>query len=250
MISHVLLQNVSNVETRTVLTALMMADSPPQLLRCALSEVPLHEALLKSGTALPIGTVEFVREAFRVSGILEPANMSYPPELVSYLGRKVLGVTVGEVNETWFVKPQITKQFTGFVYNPATSKSDLSSHDLEQCQAFESLLSTDLVWISEPVQWQSEWRYYVDNRQVLGAGRYDDGEDEAPLPNKAIVASAAAELHHAGPCALDFGVLTTGDTVLVEANDFWALGLYERALSGKQYLELLSKRWVELSGGR
>ncbi|HLO94579.1 MAG TPA: ATP-grasp domain-containing protein [Burkholderiaceae bacterium] len=46
--------------------------------------------------------------------------------------------------------------------------------------------------------------------------------------------------------ALDFGVLSTGQTVLVEANDAWALGLYGGGPAPGHYVELLTARWRQL----
>jgi hypothetical protein len=47
----------------------------------------------------------------------------------------------------------------------------------------------------------------------------------------------------AGYC-LDFGILETGDTTLVEVNDGLALTNY--GLSGEDYTNLLIARWLEL----
>jgi hypothetical protein len=43
---------------------------------------------------------------------------------------------------------------------------------------------------------------------------------------------------------IDFGVLTSGETALVEANDGYALGAYQ--ISGRDYTDLLFTRWAEL----
>ena len=43
---------------------------------------------------------------------------------------------------------------------------------------------------------------------------------------------------------IDFGVLKTGETALVEANDGYALGAYE--IAAKPYTDLLVRRWHEL----
>jgi hypothetical protein len=42
------------------------------------------------------------------------------------------------------------------------------------------------------------------------------------------------------------GVLSTGETAIVEVNDFWAIGLYDRALNPRVYLDLLQRRWNAL----
>ena len=48
---------------------------------------------------------------------------------------------------------------------------------------------------------------------------------------------------------IDFGVLASGATALVEVNDGWALGLYGRALSARDYYRLLRTRWDQLRAG-
>ena len=50
------------------------------------------------------------------------------------------------------------------------------------------------------------------------------------------------------PYVLDFGVLSGGETALVEANDFWAIGLYEKSMSSQDYLSLLNARWSSILG--
>ncbi|MGW4531036.1 ATP-grasp domain-containing protein [Nocardia sp. NPDC004340] len=43
---------------------------------------------------------------------------------------------------------------------------------------------------------------------------------------------------------IDFGVLSTGENALVEANDGYALGAY--AITADRYTELIMRRWSEL----
>lgn len=49
-------------------------------------------------------------------------------------------------------------------------------------------------------------------------------------------------------CALDFGVDDRGRTLLVEANDGFALGAY--GLPPLLYARLLSARWSEMTGAK
>ncbi len=44
--------------------------------------------------------------------------------------------------------------------------------------------------------------------------------------------------------ALDFGLLASGDTALVELNDGFSLGLY--SLAPARYTDLIVTRWAEL----
>ena len=119
------------------------------------------------------------------------------------------------------------------------------------------------VWLSEPVKFVSEWRYYVLDGVVVGAGRYDEGPDEAPKPDVSRVSAAASEMSLSGSLApaayaLDFGVMDDGRTALIEANDAWALGYYQGDTPGpkvnpcearcehRTYAKMLYARWNQL----
>jgi hypothetical protein len=106
------------------------------------------------------------------------------------------------------------------------------------------------VWVSEPVTWLSEYRYYVFESEILGMARYDQLETEdAPEPELSVVQQCIADLAIAHPYALDMGVLSTGVTALVEANDAWAIGLYDGALKAPEYVRFLVTRWRSLAIG-
>lgn len=125
----------------------------------------------------------------------------------------------------------------------------MEQHDREQHLAFMAMPADAPVWISEPVQWLSEWRYYVANNAVVGRARYDSNEDEAPEPDEYTVKKCIRDMATSHPYVLDFGVLSTGETALVEANDAWAIGLYAEALSPRDYLYFLRSRWRILFKG-
>lgn len=46
--------------------------------------------------------------------------------------------------------------------------------------------------------------------------------------------------------AIDFGVLTTGETALIEVNDAFAIGAYDN-VPGDLYLMMLKARWNQLT---
>ena len=243
-----ILQDLSTTETRAATTGAMLLDHPVTVLRCSLDALqePATAVKLTSGTALPVGSVEFVREAMRVAGIEEPENMSYPPVLTDFLCREVHRVRAGDVLGTWFVKPCATKAFTGFVFSTLADPEKLDEHDRIRYEAFMALPATESVWISEPVEFLCEWRHYVMGSNVIGRARYDeDGADEAPEPDSSVVALAVQAMGP-GSYVLDFGVLDSGETALVEVNDAWAIGHYGKALRPREYLKFLGTRWNEL----
>lgn len=240
--STIILQNISTVETRTIRTAAMLLDNM-HVVNSSLDQLSTHIQLLNDG-ALPVGSVEFVREAMNLLNIVEPPNLSYPDKLTNFLGRTIKQQQIKDITGRWFVKPTTTKLFNGFIYDSSQNSSILDEHDLEQYTIFKSLPPTTLVWVSEPVRWLAEWRYYVAYNGIVGKGRYDTtGADDAPEPNIHVVRECIKLLDLPYPYAIDVGVLTTGETVLVEVNDAWAIGLYQKAMAPRDYLYFLRTRW-------
>lgn len=235
-------------EERIAHQVALLEDIP--LRRARLAELGSFAAALTAGTVVPVGSVEFVRRAMVLAGIAEPENLSYPPALRPYLHRRVEQREVGSVLGKWFVKPVLTKSFTGFVFDTLDNPDHLSCHDRLQLSAFLALDPRTPVWVSEPVSWTSEVRYYVLEGEIHGEGRYDDGPEDAPLADVAVVremvsrysASAGAPVAF----AIDVGRLEDGSTALVEVNDMWAVGYYSGTLSERAYVRMLHRRWAQL----
>lgn len=198
---------------------------------------------------MPVGTVEFVRKAFRILEMDEPPNMSYPDACRPYLLRNVRMMRAGDILGEHFIKPVQTKAFTGFVFNTMNDPEKMDSFTREHYDKYMEMAPDEMVWESEPVEWLSEWRYYVAFGEIVGSARYDQLESNmAPLPDRDIVVRCIQDMNIEHPYVLDFGVLRGGDTALVEANDFWAIGLYENSMSARDYLSLLSARWSSILG--
>ena len=245
-----ILQTPGSAETRAAMAGATMMDAPVTVLRCSLEGLSATEvvAQIKSGAALVVGSVEFAREAMRLGGFAEPDNLSYPPELTDYLCRHVKSVRAGQVLGNWFVKPQATKAFTGFLFDTMADPDSLSEDVRPEYDAFMALPADAPVWISEPVSFVSEWRFYVRDQKIIGRGRYDpEGADDAPAPDSAVVESAIQAFGARHPYAIDFGVLAGGETALVEVNDAWAIGLYGSAMPQRDYVNFLWARWEGLS---
>ena len=172
-----------------------------------------HREALKLGKALPIGSVEFSRRAMAIAGISEPENISYPEPLRPYLRRMVTLRPAGQVLGHWFIKPTTTKTFTGFVVDILGNPDHLTGYDRAQYNEFLALAPETPVWVSEPVKWLSEYRYYVIGGVVRGEGRYDDAPENMPVPDYDEVAAMAKAMSSStgAPVAysLDVGVLST-----------------------------------------
>lgn len=190
---------------------------------------------------VPVGTVEFCRAAMAHQRIDEPSVSTYPDSLTPFLGRTVWASTAIQVrisDRPVFVKPMQAKRFTGFVW----------PHGGPDQQEFQELPDHSPVWCSQVVSFASEWRFYVCRGKVVGAGRYDDGADDAPVPDQKTVLEVVDQYQRNGaPAGYGLGVGVDQDrrTVLVEVNDGWALGLY-KGVPERAYLKLLAARWEEL----
>lgn len=247
-IELILRQPNSTHETRTVMHAAMLENIPVQI---AAEDILLrYSAQLRQGTALPIGSVEYVRAAMQIGRIKEPVFSPYPQSLWHMLHRKIEQIPVAQVRGEWFVKPVKTKLFNGFTLNTSKPPGALCEHDLEQFNIFSGMRPDELVWISTTVKFVAEWRYYILDGLIAGQARYDpDGENDAPDPDYVVVKNALKQMTAAFPrltCSLDVGVLEDGRTALVECNDAWALGLYGKSLEPRTYLQMLQFRWGQM----
>ena len=197
-----------------------------------LESIDQYSELLRTKLLVPVGTVEFVREAMKLAGIKEPPNITYPETLKRFLKRSIRLTNLNNLKDLKgkFIKPVETKLFTGFVYDGSNLNQP------------ESLL----IWESEVVQWISEYRVYVLNKEILGYARYDSNEEESCFELE-LVNEMIKEFNDSPKAyTLDVGVLSNGETALVEVNDAWAIGLYRGAISARDYANFLNTRWLEL----
>ena len=245
---HIILQNSSSAESRAVRMASMLSYST-KITNANLETLSQHLNLLAQG-AVPVGSVQFVRRAMELAKVTEPANLSYATGCEPYLKRKVwLSTAERALNMAGarFIKSAETKAFTGFVLDSESGALGLSGHDQIQYNALHALMPDASVWIAQPVQWVSEYRYYIMGSQIIGSARYDQLESEsAPEPDNGVVMQCISALGIPHPYALDMGVLASGETALVEVNDAWAIGLYGRAMKPEDYVRFLAERWARL----
>lgn len=245
--------NVQYSDLSTAYMAACLLDIPVQ--SCPIEHLenwkdPLSTA--KDILTVPIGSVEFIRRAMSIAGLKEPPPLSYPGALQQFLRRDVRLGTLGETLSGCFVKPVATKLFTGFLLPSRSEINSLDEHTSEQYQVFVSLPKDTPAWISEPVEFISEHRAYIHNSEIVGIGRYDDGEDDSPSPSHETIAKMLCAFERTGSApiaySIDVGVLSDGSTALVECNDAWALGYYKGTLSPKDYLRMLIARWSQICG--
>ena len=255
---QVLLQDISTYETRAVIQACILSDVKVHRTSLGMLQTLFDfKSELLRGDLMPVGSVEFVSECFSIMGIESPSWSSYPEQLESFLQRNIKVRSVSYVrslssDEDWskipvFIKPAYqVKLFNGFVFYPSKKREDYDEHDQEQWDIVMSVEYKTLICVSEIVDFQSEWRYYIDDNKIIGSARYDDGPDAALSPELDVVHQMIEAMPMSHPYTLDVGRLSTGGTALVETNDAWAIGLYGKALAPKVYLDFLGKRWKSI----
>jgi hypothetical protein len=99
---------------------------------------------------------------------------------------------------------------------------------------------------SDVVNWKTEHRAYVVRGQIVGIRHYL-GDPHVPI-DRATVDQAVAQFEASGQApagyGIDLGVLSTGQTALVEVNDGYSLGSY--GLDDASYADLIVARWQQL----
>jgi len=167
---------------------------------------------------------------------------AYPEELRSYLKRNLRYASVQSflsdialgAFQPSFVKPkEDSKLFTGFIVSSEVS-------------ILTNLPKNTKIYISEIVDWQSEFRVFVIKSKIVGIQYYHGDKNQTvdlDVVQQAVEDFRRSEQYTEG-YALDFGVLKNGETALVEWNDGYALGAYD--LDKSLYTDLLISRWEEI----
>ena len=185
---------------------------------------------LEGADYIPVGTVEYVNEYCRVKNITPPTNISYPVELVKFLNRSVWQSSYSFAKEYQFVKPRNTKVFTGAV------KKDIE----------ETVKDDEPVWISDPMTFTAEFRFYIIENHIAGYSRYDDGDDNIQPDINTVQQMITEYTKSPIGYVLDVGPVDN-KTVLIEVNDGWSLGYYPwGTMTTDKYVELITKRWCEI----
>jgi hypothetical protein len=200
-------------------------------------ELGISELQFSDPNSVPVGSVEFVREFAKVHEIAMPIqDMSYPEELRKYLGRTIRAGQFDEAAPDEFVKPRETKIFDGGIRK---FLKEIPEDPSTPC------------WISEPIRFEYEFRFYIHDKKILGWAQYDDGMIDR-IPNSICVRDMICDYGKSQPIgyAIDIGETISGDSILIEVNDGWALGFYPWGrLRPEDYILLLTSRWNEIKKG-
>lgn len=187
-----------------------------------------------------VGCIEDTNEFLSRFGLGPKLALNIPAQLRFFTGRHHCNSTLEELYDSpeakWplFIKPAgKSKEFVAGVVR-----------SLDQAKAyFNNLVPETIIMVSEVVDFVSEYRCYITNGEIKGVKHYlgdffvyPDG-DRIKQMVKAYTSAPAGY-------SLDVGVLSTGETVLVECNDGWSLGNY--GLAPNLYVSLLVARWREM----
>jgi hypothetical protein len=205
----------------------------------------LRRTLPLTRGCLVVGDAPCIYGALKQLDVPIPEANPYPVVLTSYLHRRIwrstLGAVIRQVEDDWsrpvFVKPASReKRFTGSVLS-----------GVDNLYGVYGVSRRQAVFCSEPVQWVSEFRVYVANDSILAVDHYAGDENAPPelaAIQSAVAALAAAPEERRAGYAIDFGVLSTGETALVEMNDGFAIGAYR--IAAQDYAAMVMARWKEL----
>ncbi|NES96354.1 MAG: ATP-grasp domain-containing protein [Desertifilum sp. SIO1I2] len=213
------------------------------------TEKRIHRRQLPlDGESLIVGDMSCIAGALKQLSIPEPKPNDYPTSLSEFLHRRVWRSTLGELEgglqdsryRATFVKPATRrKRFTGCVFE--------SEYDFSQAYGVSR---QEKVLCSEVVAWLSEYRIYVVHSEIRNVDWYA-GNADIPIDieevRRAIQVLDQAKESYAG-YAIDFGVLASGQTALVEMNDGFAVGAY--SIDSKNYTDMIWARWEELLAQR
>lgn len=185
------------------------------------------------------GSVNFIRTALQSLGKTLPPPNPYPDQLTYWLHRRVwrcdsLGRALDAFPDAFLKPAKRWKLFTGFIPggpNPAE---------------LHGVSRREPVWCSTPVKFVSEWRAYIIGEipHFVGLCPFSN----RIFPELCAVDRAARLFAPFAPkaYAMDFGVLDTGETALVEVNDGFAVGAYD-GIPAAIYFEFVATRWLELA---
>lgn len=159
----------------------------------------------------------------------------YPSELDEFLYREIKEVCIEEVNDGDFFKPlpEDHKMFSPSVKD-----------DTLQCELLLGRIPPGhKVLTTRAVNFVSEYRVYVTRGEILDVCFYKGNPLEFPSSSViremvSLVSSKSVSF------SIDVGILESGETALVEMNDFCCLGNY--GLNAREYAFSIANRWDEI----
>lgn len=181
-----------------------------------------------------VGSVEFMNMVFKrmgIHGVRVPRNSNRIHKTMKLHEAKAIAKSGRKI----FIKPFEIKLFTGFVL------------DTSIYSCIEGIDQDCEVMVYEPFESEiaSEWRAYIHNNKIVDCRSYSG--DMFLAPSEKYIEGVIGENKKDFPCSytIDVGVLQSGENVVVEFNDMWAIGNY--GVSNDDYLRMLRDRYFEIT---
>lgn len=191
-------------------------------------------------TNIVVGSVEMCSKWLKQNEYNVPESIDLC-RFIEYLGRDICYTDISDLDQVEFkevfIKPYPgIKDFTGFVVTDPKMIPLWSQN------------YTGMVIAQEVVDIVSEYRCYISNNKIVGMKHYLG--DPLIFPTKEIILKCKdiGDTLNYHSYTLDFGVLKDGSTILVEANDGWAIG--NAGLSPYDYYLFVRNRWLQMTGVR
>lgn len=181
------------------------------------------------------GSLPFVEAAFKQMEYEDNFDC-YPNSLKDFLRREISTTSkrfISPRRYPIFLKPKLnTKSFTGFVAEDAAD------------YRLNFVKSNIPLYISEVVEWVSEWRIYIQEPFRHETCHYNG--DYNIVPDYKTVGKMIEVIYQNNlyPVILDVGVLSSGETALVELNQAYSVGLYSD--NNAFYTGLLKTQWAKI----
>jgi len=175
--------------------------------------------LKKFKNLVPVGSVEFIHSFLKVNNFIIPNPLNIPDELnkYEYLKRYIGVKKFKDLNiKNIFIKSNSEiKKFTGFI-----------AENKEKALLFEpNIKDDDEILYSDVINIESEYRCFIYKNELVGLKHY--AGDFKQFPNLNIIKKAIKD-YKTSPIAytLDFGITDKNETILIEAHNFYSIGLY------------------------
>ena len=180
-----------------------------------------------------VGSVEFMNMVFSRIGLSDvrlPENSNREFETITLKEAK----DRSKSGEKLFIKPFDIKLFTGFVIDESIYTSISNIPDDTKVMAYKPFYS--------PIE--SEWRCYIHRDKVIDIRNYSG--DIFTYPDEIYLLEVVHRNEGRFPTAytVDIGILESGENVVIEYNDMWAIGNY--GMDNETYLKLLRSRYFEI----
>lgn len=167
-------------------------------------------------------------------------NLYIPTEVYEFCGRKIWKSTLKEIIDNY--KKTKNKVFIKSVNIKEIPSQIIDFLPLITYENQELDYNIDC-YVSEIVDFVSEWRVFISNYEVVGCQNYLG--DFKIYPDWNIINSCMKKLKwQPKGWTMDFGITKDNKTLLIETNDGYSIGNY--GLDGRIYAKLLLNRWNEL----